>query len=124
MHLGGAEALWLATNTETTNKGAVTLNVTVLHVIEQTTALSNELHEATSGVVITFVHLQVLGEMRDTVRQNRDLNFGRAGVLVVMLVVLNDLLLLSHGINLPYESGVPLQVTVRATHMISVADRI
>jgi hypothetical protein len=52
------------------------------------------------------------------------LDFGRAGVLVVRLIVLDNLLLLSHIRVCLIESGVPLRAANETTHMISVADRI
>ncbi len=72
----GVDAARLATNAETTDQGAVALYIALLHVIEQTAALTDELHEATTGVMITLVNLQVLGEVRDPVRQDRDLDLG------------------------------------------------
>jgi hypothetical protein len=88
----------LATNAETADQSAIALDIATLHVIEQTATLANELHESTAGVVITLVNLEVLGEVRDPVRQNRDLNLGRARVRSVSLKVLDDLLLLSHNV--------------------------
>jgi hypothetical protein len=98
-HVDGVDVLSrLATNAETTDQSAIALDIAALHVIEQTATLANELHESTARVMIAFVNLEVLGEMRNPVRQNRDLNFGRAGVRRVSLIVLNDLLLLSHNV--------------------------
>ena len=89
----------LATNAETTDQGAIALNVATLHVIEQTASLANELHESTPGVMIALVGLEVLGEVRDPVSQDRDLDFGRTRVRGVSLKVPNDLLLLSHNVR-------------------------
>ena len=114
----------LATNAESTDQSAVALDIAALHVIEQTATLADELHESAARVMIAFMNLEVLGEMRNPVGQNRDLNFGRAGVRGVSLIVLDDLLLLSHNVFLPYESGVPLRTAYLTTHVISVADRV
>jgi hypothetical protein len=98
-HIDGVDMqVRLATNAESTDQSAVALDISALHVIEQTATLTNELHQSTSGVMITLVYLEVLGEMRDPVCQNRDLNLRRAGVRGVSLVVLDDLLLLSHNV--------------------------
>jgi hypothetical protein len=95
----GVDALCrLATNTETTYQSAIALDISALHIIEQTATLTNELHESTTGVMITLVYLEVLGEMSNPVRQDCDLDFGRAGVCRVSLIVLDDLLLLSHNV--------------------------
>jgi RNase adaptor protein for sRNA GlmZ degradation len=53
----------LATNAETTDQSAIALDIATLHVIEQTATLANELHQSTTGVVITLVYLEVLGEV-------------------------------------------------------------
>ena len=65
----------LATNAETTNQRAVALYVAFLHVVQQTTSLTNELHESTASVMIALVNLEMLGEMRDSGRQERHLDF-------------------------------------------------
>ena len=65
----------LATNAETTNQRAVALYVAFLHVVQQTTTLTDELHESAAGVMITLVNLEVLGEMRDPGCQERHLDF-------------------------------------------------
>ena len=88
----------LATNAETTDQSAIALDIAALDVVQQTATLADEFHESASGVMITLVDFQVLGEVRDSVSQNRDLNLGRARVRGVSLVVLDDLLLLSHNV--------------------------
>jgi hypothetical protein len=99
LNVDGVDAICrLATNAESTDQSAIALDIAALHIIEQTATLTNELHESTAGVMITLVYLEVLGEMRNPVCQNCDLDFGRAGVRRVSLIVLNDLLLLSHNV--------------------------
>jgi hypothetical protein len=98
-HVDGVDVVVrLATNAESTDQRAITLYVAFLHVVQQSTALTDELHESAAGVVITLVDLEVLGEMRDPVGQERDLDLGRAGVGVVGSKVLDDLLLLGHNL--------------------------
>jgi hypothetical protein len=86
----------LATYAETPDQISVTLHVAALHVIEQPATLADENHETAAGVMITLVDLEVLGEMRDPVRQERYLDLGRTRVRGVRLKFLDDLLLLSH----------------------------
>ena len=106
-HVDGVDVLSrLATNAETADQSAVALDISALHVIEQTATLADELHESTARVMIALVDLEVLGEMCDPVSQNRHLDFGRTRVRRVSLIVLDDLLLLSHNVFLPYESDV------------------
>ena len=107
LNVDGVDAICrLATNAESTDQSAVALDISALHVIEQAATLADELHETTTGVMITLVDLEVLGEMGDPVRQDRHLDFGRTRVRRVSLKVLDDLLLLSHNVILPYESDV------------------
>jgi len=73
----------LATNAESADQRAIALYVAFCYVVQQSTALTNELHESTASVMIALVNLEVLGEMRDPGCQERDLDLGRAGVCVV-----------------------------------------
>ena len=76
----------LSTKTEATDEAAVALNVVVPDVGQKTTATTNEAHETAAGVVVTFVHLEVPGEVVDALGEKRNLDLGRAGVGVVLLV--------------------------------------
>jgi len=51
---------------------------------------SDELEETTPRMVVAFVDLQVLDELIDPLGQNRDLNLGRAGVLFVHPILVDD----------------------------------
>ena len=79
--------LGLAPNTELGDDRAVALNVVVSNVIEQTTTLTNDLHQATASVVVVLVGTEVLSQPGDPIRQQRDLHFGRARVGLVLLVL-------------------------------------
>ena len=65
----------LATNAESADQRAIALDISALHVIEQAASLADELHESTARVMIALVDLEVLGEVRDSSRQQRDLDF-------------------------------------------------
>src|SRR5579872_379810 len=117
------DAIRLATYAETPDQSSVTLHVAALHVIEQPATLADENHETAAGVMITVVDLEVLGEMRDPVRQESDLDLGRTRVRGVRLKFLNDLLLLSHKRCALCESGVPVRTAHLTAHVVSVADR-
>ena len=70
----------LATQSQFCNQGPVTLHVLFLEVPKQSPTLSDH-HEKTSPtVMILFVDLQMLGEVIDTLSQQRDLNLRRTGV--------------------------------------------
>jgi hypothetical protein len=104
--LTASTCLRLATNAETADQSAVALDISALHVVEQTATLADELHESTASVMIALVNLEVLSEVSDPVCQDRHLDFGRTRVRRVSLIILDDLLLLSHNVFLPYESDV------------------
>ena len=88
--------LCLATNTQLGDDGAVALHIVIAHVVQETTTATDELHEATTRVVITLVDLKVLSKMRDAIREDGDLDLGRPGVGVVELVLSDDGLLFGH----------------------------
>jgi len=54
-------------------------------------SLAHQLEQATSGVVVLLVGLEVLGELTDALGEERDLHLGRTGVAVVGAVFLDDL---------------------------------
>src|SRR5688500_6037868 len=61
----------------------VPLDVVLLDVVEEATATTDELHQAPTGVMVALVHLEMLGEVVDALREDGDLHLGRAGVRVV-----------------------------------------
>ena len=69
---------------------AVTLDVLLRHVVEQTAALADHLVHAQTAVGVVGMTLQVLGELTDALGQNGDLNLGRAGVLLMGGVFADD----------------------------------
>ena len=80
----------LFTQTQFLDDGAVTVDILLHQVVEKVTAMTDHLEQATTGVVVLFVHLQVLGQIVDAAGQDRDLNFGRTGVTLVSGVRLHD----------------------------------
>ena len=66
----------LAADAETGDQGTVTLNVTLLDVVQKTAALADELHKSTARVVVALVDLEMLGEVRNSAGEQSDLNFG------------------------------------------------
>src|SRR5580693_6572607 len=79
----GCVGLPLPSNAETADDGAVALDVVLADVVEQPAAMTDELHQASTGVVVPFVLLEVLREVVDPAGQQCDLHLGRAGVRVV-----------------------------------------
>ena len=63
----------------------VTGQVGVMQVVEQTAALANHHQKSTTRAVIFLVALQMLGQMVDALREQRDLHVCGTGVLLVRL---------------------------------------
>ena len=53
----------LATNPQFGDDGSIALHIVVTHVIQETPAATNELHEATTRVMITLVDLEMLSQV-------------------------------------------------------------
>ena len=83
----------LASQAEAGDDRAVALDVGLLQVVEETTALAHEEQQSPTAVVIVLVLLEVLGEVRDAVAQQRDLHLGGTGVALESGVLGDDLLL-------------------------------
>lgn len=64
--------------------------VLALDVIKELAAAAGHLEEAAAAVEILAMRAQVLGQVIDPGGEQRDLNFGRAGVLIVSLVLGDD----------------------------------
>src|SRR5690606_15471099 len=78
---------------ELLDQGPVAGDVFVAQVLEQALTLADLQQQTTAAVVVVLVHLEVLGEVIDVVRQQRDLDLGRAGVGLAAGVLGDDLLL-------------------------------
>src|ERR1700710_220231 len=76
----GRRARKLAADAEAFDDRLVTGVVVLLDVVEELASLRNELQEATAGMVVLDVGLEVPGEIGDAFRKDRDLHFGGAGV--------------------------------------------
>src|SRR5579875_688441 len=83
----------LAAQAETLDDRPVPVDVGLGQVVEQPAALADEQQQAAAAVVIVLVRLEVLGEVRDAARQQRDLHLRRAGVALGGAVLGDDLLL-------------------------------
>ena len=90
-------AVLLAANSKTCDEIAIAIYIVVPGVIEQAAASTDELHESSTRVVVTFVQSQVLGKVIDTFSQNRDLNLGRARISVVKSIFSDRCRLVGHG---------------------------
>ena len=96
----GAEIRKLLADVQLCNDGTIALDVLLGEVVEHAAALTDELVHAQTAVVVVGVSLEVLGQLTDTLGPDGDLNLGRAGVVLVRGVGVDDvgfLLFRNHG---------------------------
>ena len=72
------------------NDGTIALDVLLGQVVEQAAALTDHLVHAKTAVVVIGMTLQMLGELKDALGKNGDLDFGRTGVVLVGGVLADD----------------------------------
>ena len=70
----------LAADAEPLDKGPVSVDVGLSEVVEQATTPTHEKQQSPAAVVVVLVEFQVLGELSDPMRQNRDLDLGASGI--------------------------------------------
>ena len=59
--------------------------------VEELAALGHELEKTAAGVIVLHMGLEVVGQVRNAFRQDRNLDFGRTGVAFGSLILGNDL---------------------------------
>ena len=69
--------------------GLVTVDVSVVQVIQQPPALTHHHQQPATRTVVFLAVLQVLGQMVDALGQQSNLHVGRTGVLLVQLELFN-----------------------------------
>ena len=69
---------------------AVTLDVVLLQVVQQTSSVTNHLLQTAAAVEVLLVSLEVLGQVSDAVGQDSNLYFGRTCVALVSSILLDD----------------------------------
>src|SRR5215210_4227033 len=74
------------------NESLVLVRVRALEVIEKLATPADHAKQATARVVVLHVRFEVLGEVRDTRSQKRNLDFRRSSVALRPLVILDQLL--------------------------------
>ncbi len=89
----------LLSQAELADNRAVTLDVVLLQVVQQTSSVTDHLLQTAAAVEVLFVDFQVLGQVSDAVGQNSNLYFGGTGVALVSSVLRDDVVLkfLLHG---------------------------
>src|SRR3954462_11676173 len=87
----------LPAQAELADQRAVALEILLLEVVEEPPATADQHEEAAARVVGVLVGPQMLREVVDATRQQRDLHLGRAGVVAVLAETLDDLALVLLG---------------------------
>src|SRR5215510_15221097 len=59
-----------------------------LHMVEKPAAQAHHLEQATSRMIVVLVQLEMLGQAVDALRQQRDLDLGRTGIVLLRCVFL------------------------------------
>lgn len=72
---------------------SVTLNILLLKIIEEASALSDEFKQGALGILVFFVPLKVFGQFLDPSREQCDLPFRAPGVLLGIVELFEELLL-------------------------------
>src|SRR5690606_12908454 len=80
----------LAADAEALDQGLVPRLVDLLDVVEKRATGRHHLQQATTGVVVLLVALEVFGEVGDALGEDGDLHFRRAGVVGLGRVFLNQ----------------------------------
>src|SRR5262249_35248543 len=75
--------LLLAAQAQLGDELTITLDVVVAYVVEQSTSATDQLHQATAGVMITLVNLEMLGQVGDTLAEDGDLHLWRSRIGLV-----------------------------------------
>ena len=102
----------LLSQAELANDRAVTLDIVLLQVVQQTSSVTDHLLKTAAAVEVLLVDFQVLGQVSDAVGQNSNLYFGRTCVALVSSVLLDDAVLefLLHGI-FTFQKNIYLRFT-------------
>lgn len=90
---GTAAAPRLTPKAESLDQLLVARRRRAAQIVEQPPALAHDLEQATAGVVVLQVDLEVLGELVDALGQDGDLDLGRSGVGLVTTIAVDDALL-------------------------------
>lgn len=77
----------LATEFQSLQQLGVFRQIVTLYVVEELTTASRHLQKAAARVEVLAMRAKVIGQVIDPSREQRDLNFGRAGILIVCFVI-------------------------------------
>ena len=87
----------LATQSVNGEDRAIPLDVVFSDVVKEPTSLADHHEQATTGVVVVLVFLEVVVEIGDSRRKDRDLHLGRSGIGLAGAVCRDDCCFVDHG---------------------------
>src|SRR5262249_2310784 len=70
----------LSPEAQAIDKRAVALGVGLLDIGQKTAALAHQFQEATAGMIVLDVALEMFGQVGDALREDRNLDLRRAGI--------------------------------------------
>src|SRR6476646_1572276 len=84
---------WSPAEAQPLDDRSIAADVRLGEIVEEPAPLADEKKQTTTAVVVVFVDLEMLSEVTDALREQRDLDLGRAGVAVGRAILGNDPLL-------------------------------
>ena len=80
----------LSTQSQRSDQGPITLRVCAIQVLQHAAALTDQLEQSPSGVIVMLILQQMSSQMLDSLGKQSDLYFRRTGVFVVSLVLFDN----------------------------------
>ena len=74
----------LAADTQLFDQGLIAALIFPLQIVEEFPARGDQVEQAAARVVVFLVGLEVLGQVRDTLGEDRNLDFRRTGIAVIL----------------------------------------
>jgi hypothetical protein len=87
----------LLADAEFGNDGLVALGIVFLQVVEQATPLADQHEKAAARAVVFLVRLEVLRQLANAFTEQRDLDFGTAGIAGMRAVLVDEGFLVLSG---------------------------
>jgi hypothetical protein len=78
-------------NVEFADEFAIFGNIPITQIRLEPSTLTNEEQQAATAMKILFVRAKMVGDLQNSILENRDLNLGRAGVAILGRVIRDHL---------------------------------
>jgi hypothetical protein len=83
--------LRLLTQTKTPDYRTVALDIPVLHIIEESASLADQLQQTTSGMMVLLVRLEMERQVLYPGAKQGNLHLRRTGIVVMQLVIVDNI---------------------------------